>query len=243
MSTSPLSFLSPLREARQFLLPERCVVCGSWLLHACEGSYPLCSGCEMLLRGELISGPRCRVCGRPLIGEIEVCTACRERGFAFTAVYPLGLYTGTLAAVLRAYKLEGCRTLAVLFADLLLPVLAARTGGELLVRVPSSAASVRRRGWDHTAEICRILGQRGRFRFLPLLRRRRSRAQKSLDFAARSSNLRGKIVAAGGQELRGARVLCFDDVLTTGATLHACAQALMDRGAGEVRAVVIAADP
>lgn len=240
-----------LRETEQLLFPSRCVCCGDCLLRsAVRGAgrdYPLCEQCEERLREELILGARCTVCGRPLTGEKEVCTACRGRSYSYLSVRPLGLYTGTLAAALRAYKLQQCKLLAGFFADLLAPVFSTAgeegTGPHIFVRVPSRPASVRTRGWDHTGEIVRELYRNHRVRFRPVLYRRPGRAQKGLDFDARNRNLRGKIEVRAREAIHGAQIICFDDILTTGATLDACSAALKAAGALEVRAVVIAADP
>ncbi len=232
-----------LHEIEQVLFPSRCVLCGRYLLQEYTDGYPLCRSCEQELRQRMIAGPRCGCCGRPLLGELQFCTACRSRSFSFASVYPLGLYEGALARVLKAYKAEEHKLLARFFADLLAPVLSTRGEGALLVRVPSRPGTVRRRGWDHTGEIVRHLSSRYGLHFLPLLRRGRSRAQKGLDYRERGRNLQGKIDTPACRDLQGGAVLCFDDVFTTGATLDVCAAVLKSAGAGEVRAVVIAADP
>jgi predicted amidophosphoribosyltransferase len=62
---------------------------------------------------------------------------------------------------------------------------------------------------------------------------------------ARSRNLAGHVVVrrAGAAAIRGRTVLLLDDVLTTGATLAACEQALAQAGAVVIGAVTIAATP
>lgn len=70
---------------------------------------------------------------------------------------------------------------------------------------------------------------------------RRMTAQKTLDYAARLRNVRGGYAVRPGVDLSGARVLLVDDIITTGATVSACALALQQGGAAEVFALCIAA--
>ncbi len=70
-----------------------------------------------------------------------------------------------------------------------------------------------------------------------LVRARATRAQARLDPEARRRNLAGAFRVSEPRRYRGRRVLVVDDVVTTGATLDACATALLDAGASRVRCV------
>ncbi len=61
--------------------------------------------------------------------------------------------------------------------------------------------------------------------------------QKTLDLAQRLQNTRGAYAVRPGTDLTGKRVLLVDDLITSGATASACAQALLAAGAAEVFAV------
>ncbi len=74
-----------------------------------------------------------------------------------------------------------------------------------------------------------------------LMRIRFTKRQAGLPFDERFANVAGAFVAAEGLDLMGKRVLLVDDVITTGATVCACAQALYYAGAEDVFAVSFAA--
>jgi predicted amidophosphoribosyltransferase len=116
---------------------------------------------------------------------------------------------------------------------------------DLLVPVPAHPARVRERGLDVTGEWCARLG---RLEALPtaraLLRRRATPPQVGRDRVLRRVNVAGAF-APGPQAAaaRGRRVVVVDDVVTTGATVRACAELLGALGARQVTAWALAYEP
>lgn len=75
----------------------------------------------------------------------------------------------------------------------------------------------------------------------PLALTRRVLPQKSLDYQARLQNVRDAYACRPGTELSGQRLLLVDDIVTTGATISACAMGLLAAGAVSVDGVCVAA--
>jgi predicted amidophosphoribosyltransferase len=75
-----------------------------------------------------------------------------------------------------------------------------------------------------------------------LLRVRDTPAQSALDRAARHANVKGAFALdpLRAAEVRGKRIVLVDDVMTSGASLHAAAQVLREAGSARVTAVVLA---
>jgi ComF family protein len=109
-------------------------------------------------------------------------------------------------------------------------------GADLVVPVPLHRSRERARGFNQARELSRCLG-------CPMLdalvRTRKTASQADLTAAKRAANVAGAFAWRGGA-LDGLAIVLVDDVSTTGATLNACARALLAAGAREVRALTAA---
>lgn len=246
---------------RERLFPSGCAVCEKALFTPEDARYGLCPDCRTRLLGILHDkGDRCQICGKPLVSEVEICMACRrqtERVFDKLAViFP---YYGDCQKVLRAYKFGSRRYLGNFLAECLagaksrlpeavrktavLPAAAAASAaqgaenGFVWVPVPPRPGKFRKAGWDQVEYLARILEKRG-FPISRCLRRLPSGTQKVLGREERRYNLRGKIIVKSGAKVPE-KALLFDDVLTTGSTINACAEALKAGGSTNVEGICL----
>lgn len=118
----------------------------------------------------------------------------------------------------------------------------AGVGGHVLVPVPASPDRVRDRGYDQAALLARAASAVCGLPVRPLLERSRATtAQFDLDREARAGNVADAFRRRTDRaSLDGLWAVLVDDVLTTGSTLAACAQVLLDGGAMAVSAVTVA---
>ncbi len=175
---------------------------------------------------------------------LGVCSKCMRESGGRPWQYALALfdYRGVGRDTVRAFKFYDRPELARSFAELAVPVL--RECGEpvdLLIPVPLHWTRAWRRGYNQAAlfagECARQLGVES----LPLLRRTRPTPhQAGGSREARLKNLQGAFAVRHPERLRGRSVWLVDDVLTTGSTLTAAAQALSKAGVREMRILVIA---
>jgi ComF family protein len=108
----------------------------------------------------------------------------------------------------------------------------------MIVPVPLHSIRKRERGFNQSLELATVLQRGSQYPLMDGLRRTRyTTGQAHLNRKGRLENLRGAIsltaTAASQHWFAGKSVLLIDDVLTTGATAHECAQVLKKQGAAE----------
>lgn len=214
-----------LRGLGRALLPPRCLVCGE---RGANGQ-DLCTDCRVALPWNRIA---CPYCALPLDHSAAACGTCLLEPPPQSGARAVFLYRPPVDRLLLRFKFHADLAAGRLLADLMRERLADAGRPEALVPLPLHASRLRRRGYDQALELARPLAHGLQ---LPLdagrLERQRATApQSELDAATRRRNLRGAFRARDGVPRHVALV---DDVMTTGATVHAAVQAL--RQAGSVR--------
>lgn len=190
----------------------------------------------------------------------ERCTACGGKGSLFCLVcqgrlqpYPAEpppadldavvvawIYSDQLRRAIHALKYARRRRVALALADALATTIPAPPA-DALIPVPLHATRLAERGFNQAELLARQLGARWNLPICHegLYRERDTGHQAHLGRQARQGNVAGAFLWRGpGHPPR--RPLLVDDVLTTGATLSACAEALRGAGSLEVRAVALA---
>ena len=103
------------------------------------------------------------------------------------------------------------------------------------------------RRYNQSAELARAISRLSGKPSLPLAlaRHRRTPSQGGLDRQQRHSNTEGafSVPSRYSQKLTGKSIILIDDVMTTGATLEACARVLAEAGARQIDALTLARVP
>ena len=234
-------------ELEALALPQACLGCEGELAPA-EEPDACCGLCRHRMRR--IGPPLCGRCGQPLdrwsarwsAGDAP-CEFCSpwpaELAWAASAVW---LEEGPARNLVFALKYGGWRRAARPMAAVVLSELAGRLRGlDALVPVPLGRTRLRERGHNQAALLADAIGSAVGLEVLhgALVRVRETRTQTRLSPAGRWANTEAAFAAAGGA-LGGMHVALVDDVVTTGATLGAAAQALAELGTASIGAVTFA---
>ncbi|WP_288011178.1 ComF family protein [Diaphorobacter sp.] len=219
-------------------VPSRCAVCHAW------PARPVCDACRMQFAPPL---SRCATCARLLPRGVAQCGDCLRHPPPLDACVAAVSYAFPWADLLAQFKFHAEPGWAGALAQLMARAPGAQAAlaqADLVLPVPLSPERLRQRGYNQALLLARALGH-PQVHARMLLRVRDTEAQSHLARAERLRNLRGAFVPdpLRAAQLAGKRVLLVDDVMTTGATLHAAAAPLRDAGALQVCALVLARTP
>ena len=220
---------APLR----WLFALHCMVCGE----AGQDGRDLCRACHAALPWQ---GPACLRCALPLPSP-GICGACLQHPPPLTETHAVFDYAFPLDRLLPRLKFHRDFASGRVLAQAMADHCAQLTRPDALLPLPLHRERLRRRGYDQALELARPLAQS---LDLPLAdrlleRSKSTSAQSRLDAAARARNLRGAFRVVAGASMP-THIVLVDDVMTTGATLHAAARSLLAGGAQRVDAWVCA---
>lgn len=230
-------------RALHLLFPAQCLGCAARV----QDDGCLCGECWR--QTPFVLGLACDACGAPMIGDAadapQTCDACRAARRPWVQGRAVMLYRDMARKLVLGLKhgdrLDLVPAMAGWMARSARPLLTDHT---LVAPVPAHWTRMFRRRYNQAAVLGNALARNVGRPVCPdlLTRLRRTETQDGKSPEARTANLSGAIGVSPrhADRIAGRDVLIVDDVMTTGATFAACAQACLDAGAREVRVIALA---
>lgn len=218
------------------LLPP-CLLCGDRMAGQTPFSQ-LCGPCQSDL--PWYRSPCCPQCALPTLHG-EICGQCLQHTPAVDRCFAAMRYGYPLDRLLQRYKYQ--QDLACghsLRQAMLLTWPQVPAPADILIAMPMHPQRLALRGFNHAQDLAIALAQRWRIDCLTsaVIRIRDTAPQAGMDIQSRQRSLRGAFRAT--QSFAGRRVMLIDDVMTTGASMHALAKTIKQAGATQVTAAVLA---
>lgn len=222
------------------LLPPLCPSCKT----AVTRHQALCSACFADM--EFLTASLCESCGVPFplaMPEGTRCAQCVEAAPSFTKARAVCAYNDVSRTLITRLKYADQTQLAPFLGNWM-----ARHGAALIAQsdliapVPLHRRRLFSRMFNQSLLIARAVAKETSLPLTPdlLIRRRHTEQQTGKSRLQRRANVKGAFVLNPKHEIRGQRILLVDDVMTTGATVEACARTLKKTGAAEVYVLTFA---
>ena len=239
------------------LYPTRCVHCD-------EPGVLLCEKCKEELT---IIDPNyaCIACGAPFgflactecsrsatkFAEDEIPVLCPGEDFEPTPLFPFHevrgfyVYEDCAKSILTSYKDAGeLRLEEIIGQGIYAAACNLKDKPDAVTRIPANPKHVKARGYDHMKSISKFCANKLNMPMLDILdnasKKRGLLDQRELSAKQRQQNKSGSFVIKEYKTQLPEHILLIDDVMTTGATLSAAANALLAAGAKCVDVAVFA---
>jgi len=228
--------------ALDLALPPRCIGCGERV----DRTGLACAACWSKLT--FIAPPFCDCCGAPFdfaVEGVRRCAACYANPPHYDRARAAVIYDEGSRGLILGFKhgdrLHGAPAFGAWVARAGAELLA---DADLIVPVPLHRWRLLRRRYNQAALIAEHAGRRAGVPHLPdlLERQRATPSQGDLGPAARARNVAGafRLNPRHADRVKGSRIVLVDDVLTTGATIGACAKVLRRGGAARIDVLTLA---
>lgn len=216
-------------------LPSQCAVCHAWPSH---------SVCEACVGAFAQPVARCHTCALPVASGVRQCGACIVAPPPLDACFAALPYAYPWSGLVADFKFHQRPGWAASFAALLRAapwVEPALDGADLLLPMPLSKERLRERGYNQAHVLARALDA-PKVAHGVLLRVRDTPPQRTLPRSERLRTVHDAFAVDPLQShrVKDKRVVLLDDVMTSGASLHAAARVLRGAGAAHIAALVLA---
>lgn len=211
--------------------------------------------------------PRCEVCGR-VLAETEkiICTLClfelprtlfhqdpeNEVSKLFWGRVNISMaaswfyfYKGSpYQSLLHKLKYKGMKEIGIRMGKIFASEIrnSRFCNADLIIPVPLHPRKKKKRGYNQSEMIARGINEifQKELDLSSLVRTTHTDTQTRKNRFDRFLNMEGKFIVTDPDRIQARTIILVDDVVTTGSTLEACAQALLDSGCKEVMALTIA---
>jgi ComF family protein len=226
------------------VFPRSCPGCG---IAMSEPGLDLCWDCRANV--SVIALPLCDCCGEAVNGRVDhtfVCQGCVKSPPFYRRARAAIHYNTLGKRLVTQFKYSQALWLEKLLVDLLESCVLTHFSGipyDMVCAVPLHPLKRRERGYNQAALLTKALAKRLDLPMAParhLIRTRMTPSQTRLTARQRLTNVMAAFEARTAGRWNGRRVLLVDDVMTTGATVSACAKALRNAGVEAVDVVTVA---
>ena len=229
-----------IEKLKQALYPEHytCALCDK------EINYTGSDFCdECLPKLPIINSKVCLRCGEPINIHSNYCLTCKNTHHHFKKNISCFTYEPPISNLIIKYKFNNAKYLGNIFSSFMLQkCIEANIIPDIIIPVPLHSARIKERGFNQAELLCKDFANKINKPILSncLVRIKNTPKQSTLSPSDRLNDVKDAFKVVDNSQIKNKIILLVDDVYTTGATLSACAQALLKAKAKEVYCLTIA---
>ncbi len=227
-----------LKHSHHWLWPHHCLLCQA----QAPAGKDFCTACDQSLPRSREACPRCGAPGAVVGSRTANCGECQKHPPAYDSTRAIFRYASPVDRLIQQLKYHGRLDLSRVLGGYLAGHMLTLNDPlpDVVVPVPLHVTRLRDRGFNQSLEIARFVAKQLQ---VPLdwqgaQRVRPTAPQTELPRDQRRKNVRGAFTAS--KVFAGQRVAIVDDVMTSGHTVNALAECLLQSGARDVRVWVVA---
>lgn len=215
-----------LEKIINFLLPTKCVLCGSEVILA----HTLCKDC--FLKINFISDPACKLCGSELPYEGCACTNCTSiKNIFYDQIKAVFKYDNFSKNLILKFKHGDKPQLAKFFSNIMAPkILSFDNKFDYILPVPIHWKRYLKRKYNQSYLLAKLLARKNNIKisYKDLIRIKNTIMQHG-DITIREKNVKNAFLLKSNI-FSNKNILIIDDVITTGSTINECARILKEEG-------------
>jgi competence protein ComFC len=227
---------------KELIFPDNCFLCRTYLQSSHQKQ--LCDSCLSLI--QLNTPPFCLKCSRHLeiFNEKGWCSSCLKTRYSFDTAWAACVYEDPLPQLLHAFKYHDKTHLRRLFSSLLntyietyhIPL----DHFDMIIPIPLHPARLRERGFNQAELLAQTVRSKLPLRTDILTRSKFTSSQTLQEAKQRWTNVSDAFRIVHSLDIADKSILIVDDLLTTGATVHAASETLKNAGAAYVGVLTLA---
>ena len=222
------------KQAVNVFFPIECAGCskeGEWLCNACIG--------KIVFNNDFA----CPLCGH-FSFQGNTCFSCLKHS-RLNGAWILGKYNDIMRTCIKHLKYYGIRDISLHLGNLMIKYLDShfiKDNFDIIIPVPLHKRKELLRGYNQSYLLAQHVSEYYAMVFdnVSLVRKKYTQSQTKKGREKRLADLKNVFYVKNPSAISGKRILLIDDVLTTGATLSECAQALSSANAKSVWGFVLA---
>lgn len=228
-----------LKTFIDILYPRRCPICGDIAMPKGELACPACR-----INLKPIKEPKCKKCSKPIeSAEKEYCHDCEIKAHHYIKGYAMWVYDAAMKKSMAEFKFHGRREYGDFYVDEIISHYGEeikQIAPDILVPIPIHKHKQLQRGYNQADILAGRIGEKLGIPVLSslLIRDKNTLPQKQLNDKERLRNLEkafsySKVESEKYRNIIR-RVILIDDIYTTGSTIEACTNILLQNGVEEV---------